>query len=37
MDSPKAKAVMKDIEDHFGKEIKKLDANDVEEIERIQK
>jgi hypothetical protein len=28
--------VMKDIEKHFGKQIKKLDANDVDEIERIQ-
>jgi hypothetical protein len=29
-------AVLKDIENHFGKMIKKLDANDVDEIERIQ-
>jgi hypothetical protein len=28
--------IMKEIEKHFGKPIKKLDADDVDELEKIQ-
>lgn len=37
VDSPKSMAVMKEIEKHFGKDIHKLDAEDVDEIEKIEK
>ena len=30
-------AVMKEIERHFGKDIAKLDAEDVDEIEKIER
>jgi hypothetical protein len=36
VDSPQAMKILKDIEEHFGKPIKKLDANDVDELEKIQ-
>jgi len=36
VDGPKSMAVMKDIEKHFGKDIVKLDADDTDEIERIE-
>ena len=36
VDSPKAMSILKHIESHFGKQIHKLDANDVDELEKIQ-
>uniref|UniRef100_A0A646QG28 RNA helicase n=1 Tax=Hemiscolopendra marginata TaxID=943146 RepID=A0A646QG28_9MYRI len=35
VDGPKSRALLKQIEDHFGREILKLDAEDVDEIEKI--
>merc|ERR1712008_597764 len=35
VDGPKSMAVMKEIERHFGKDIAKLDAEDVDEIEKL--
>jgi len=35
VDGPKSMAILKEIENHFGKDIKKLDAEDVDEIERL--
>lgn len=35
VDSDRALKICKDIESHFGKEIRKLDTDDVEEIEKI--
>jgi len=37
VDGPKSMAVMKEIERHFGKDIIKLDAEDVDEIEKLTK
>lgn len=36
VDSPKSMAILKEIEKHFGKDIIKLDAEDTEEIEKIE-
>lgn len=36
VDSPRAMAILKEIEKHFGKDIIKLDAEDTEEIEKIE-
>ena len=36
VDSPKSMTVLKEIEKHFGKDIIKLDAEDTEEIEKIE-
>merc|ERR1711972_266965 len=35
VDGPKSMAVLKEIERHFGKDIAKLDAEDVDEIEKL--
>jgi len=35
VDGPKAMTILKEIERHFGKDIKKLDAEDVDEIEKL--
>lgn len=35
VDGPRSMAILKDIERHFGKDIIKLDAEDVDEIERL--
>jgi len=37
VDGPKSMTVLKDIESHFGKDIIKLDAEDVDEIEKLTK
>merc|ERR1711997_979664 len=37
VDGPKSLEIMRQIETHFGKPILKLDADDVDEIEKIQK
>ena len=35
VDGPKSMVVLKEIERHFGKDIAKLDAEDVDEIEKL--
>ena len=37
VDGPKSMGVLKEIERHFGKDIVKLDAEDVDEIEKLTK
>ena len=37
MDGPQTLEILRQIETHFGKPIQKLDAEDVDEIEKIQK
>ena len=37
VDGPKSMGVLKEIERHFGKDITKLDAEDVDEIEKLTK
>ena len=37
VDGPQTLEILRQIETHFGKPIQKLDAEDVDEIEKIQK